>query len=438
MNGPRNLTQDFFDMLMESQYWSPATLVTYQREQLEQLLRHARRNVPFYETRLDPVFRAGGGIDWSRWSEVPIVTRADMSENRITMLARELPKGHGRVGTTSTSGSTGLPVEISSNRLTAVAANANRWRAHCWHDLDWSRTYTARHSLEPEADWPHGRLIGRWGPAWNEAARKGRAFILSRSATMEQTLEFLGRSESAYFSAGPKTAHVLAVEAERLGISITLDCILTHGERVDDADREAVKRIFKARMLEHYGSKEGGQIAYSCPSGRGLHVNAESVLVEIVDAEGRPCAPGVSGRVIVTPFVSTAQPLIRYDQGDRARLGQPCRCGRNLLLLEEIEGRTTVIFSHPDGRKVARMLNNEAREALRCTFWQIAQTGPLQFEVRYVPEQGTSADEAAAQAVFRSVYFDDAEVRFVRTEHLPLTAAGKFVEYVVEWLGPQT
>jgi phenylacetate-CoA ligase len=84
------------------------------------------------------------------------------------------------------------------------------------------------------------------------------------------------------------------------------------------------------------------------------------------------------------------------------------------------------------------MLNNEAREALRCTFWQIAQTGPLQFEVRYVPEQGTSADEAAAQAVFRSVYFDDAEVRFVRTEHLPLTAAGKFVEYVVEWLGPQT
>ncbi len=126
--------------------------------------------------------------------------------------------------------------------------------------------------------------------------------------------------------------------------------------------------------------------------------------------------------------------MIRYEQGDSARLGPPCPCGRRLPLLEAIEGRTTVIFAHPDGRKVARMLNNEAREALRCTFWQIAQIGPLQFEIRYVPEAAAApADEATAAAIFRSVYFDDAEVRFVRTDRIPLSPAGKHLEYVIEW-----
>ncbi len=75
----------------------------------------------------------------------------------------------------------------------------------------------------------------------------------------------------------------MALEAERLGIELRLDCALTHGEWVSEPDRLAIARVFGARVLEHYSSKEGGQVAYSCPSGHGLHVSAESVLLEIVD-----------------------------------------------------------------------------------------------------------------------------------------------------------
>ena len=37
---PADLQRQFFEMLTESQYWPPATLVDYQRSQLAQLLRH--------------------------------------------------------------------------------------------------------------------------------------------------------------------------------------------------------------------------------------------------------------------------------------------------------------------------------------------------------------------------------------------------------------
>lgn len=39
--------QQMFEMLMESQYWSREQMQEYQRSQLEQMLRHAKANVPF-------------------------------------------------------------------------------------------------------------------------------------------------------------------------------------------------------------------------------------------------------------------------------------------------------------------------------------------------------------------------------------------------------
>ncbi|WP_156384607.1 phenylacetate--CoA ligase family protein [Devosia sp. Root413D1] len=430
----RDLQHEFYDMLMESQYWLPETMLDYQRSQLAQLLRHARANVPFYEKRLDPVFTATGDIDWGRWEEIPIVTRHDMSAHRAAMLALEVPLGHGQSSTVASSGSTGEPVQITSNRLTFLTSNANRWRAQRWHDLDWSAAYTARIGSDARSVYPHGLTRGRWGPSWDAAAQLGQAFELHSDATMRENLEFIRRTGSRYYSTGPKTLHVLALEAERLGLELKLHYVLAQGGHMDDEDKAACRRVFGARSLELYSSKEGGPIAYPCDHGTGMHVNSESVLVEIVDEAGHAVAPGASGRVIITPFVSTAQPLIRYEQGDIARFGPPCTCGRHLPVLAAIEGRSIAIFSHPDGRQIATMLGSGARTALNCSFWQIAQVGPLQFEVRYVPRDGSVvADEASARSAFHAAFFPDAEVRFVPVREIPLTAAGKYIEYINEW-----
>lgn len=84
-----------FEMLMESHFWPPETMLAFQRTQLTQLLFHARENVPFYKTRLDPLFRKNGDIDRGRWHEIPIVTHADLRDGRSELPATELPPGHG-------------------------------------------------------------------------------------------------------------------------------------------------------------------------------------------------------------------------------------------------------------------------------------------------------------------------------------------------------
>lgn len=90
MDSTLSLRQRIYDMLMESQYWPPEQMLVYQRSQLAQLLRHAKATVPFYKTRLDAVFNRNGDIDWDRWHEIPIVTRADLRDRREEMLTNSL------------------------------------------------------------------------------------------------------------------------------------------------------------------------------------------------------------------------------------------------------------------------------------------------------------------------------------------------------------
>lgn len=428
---PLELQRAFYEFVMESQYWAPSQLQSYQFAQLEQLLRHARSQVPFYETRLDPVFRPDGNVDWSRWRELPTVKRADMVKHRDAMQARKLPPGHGATSVLTTSGSTGLPISITINSLTGTANNAFRWRMHGWQGLDWSKVLMSRLGKPALMKVLEGERSPGWGPPW--VPNRGAFWTISREIDTAPMLDLYRKFGASYLNAGPNMAHINAIDAERLGLNAHIEAVLVQGNVVRPADRSAVARVFGAKTVEHYSSKEGGQMAHPCPHDT-LHVNGEACLVEILDETGEPCQPGETGRVVVTPFVQTAQPLIRYEQGDRATVGAPCRCGRHSTTISEIVGRHVAIFRHPDGRTAASLMPDGVAELLNAHYWQLAQVGPNDYELRYVSAEGNShADEASVRTMFLARYFEDARLNFVRLERIALSAGGKLAEYVNEW-----
>jgi phenylacetate-CoA ligase len=428
------LQHRFFSELMESQYWPTERMLAYQRERLEPLVRHARRNSPFYAERLD-VFFTGRSVDWSRWTDIPIVRRSDLASHRHVMLASRFPPAHGPIQVGSTSGSSGVSITISTPGLAHLHADAHRYRANTWHDIDWGLVRLECWGNDAtRGAWPEGTIRGPWGPPWDERSRNGYAVEINRMATPAQIVEFLTRAGVTYLRAGAKHAVTLALETKRQGVQIALDVHFNHGEAIELADAALLHDAFSLRTVDLYSSAEAGPIAHPCREQGALHVNAESVLVEILDECGQPVAEGQRGRVVVTPFLSTPQPLIRYDQGDTAIRGAPCRCGRKLPVIKAIDGRKTVIFHHPDGRSRWRIFPEVYRDILDCGLWQIVQTGPLDFEFRYVPRRpGHRGDEATVAYAFRANYFDDANLAFVRLENIPLSTSGKFKEYVAEW-----
>lgn len=427
--------RQIFNMLMESQYWPPEQLRAYQRSQLEQLLRHAKANVPFYATRLDCVFRRDGSIDWDKWEEIPIVTREDLRDSRDEMQARVLPQGHGHTEVFQSSGSTGMPVSITHTWLEGQVSEAARFRSHRWHQLDWSRNFCARSILQfSDSAVPPRDTKAIWGPDW--ATQKGQRFILKDDAVPESTLEYIEANEISYLGARPSVAHAVAISAMRTGRSVQLDAVLTHGEKPSQKMIEDCKAAFGARVIELYSSTEAYKIAHPCPITNDLHVNAECMLLELVDEHGVTLQPGEAGRVIITTIFNAVQPLIRFEQSDTARFGPMCRCGRTLPVISELYGRTNHLFDLPGGRKLTLHMPARLYSVLATDILQIAQTAALDFEVRYVPEGKPENDAHEQYTSYMRKKFD-APVNVHFRELLPpgFDPARKLQECVNEWTG---
>src|SRR5262249_61095657 len=90
-------------------------------------------------------------------------------------------------------------------------------------------------------------------------------------------------------------------------------------EMLYDDQRGAIAQAFACPVANGYGARDAGFIAHECPSG-GMHISAEDIVVEIVDANGTQLLPGQSGEVVVTHLATGDFPFIRYRTGDIASL----------------------------------------------------------------------------------------------------------------------
>lgn len=114
--------------------------------------------------------------------------------------------------------------------------------------------------------------------------------------------------------------------------------------------RDMIERVFSAPVFNRYGSREVGDIACECEYHDGLHVNPYTHHVEILRADGSPCAPGEVGEVVATLLTNFAMPIIRYRIGDMAVWAEhPCKCGRHWPLLREVSGRVNNIVRTSKG-----------------------------------------------------------------------------------------
>jgi len=425
-------TRAFYDLLEQSQWWSTDKITAWQRQQLQPLLSHARASSPFYKFRLNKVFRANGTIDWDRWHEIPIVKRGDVVDHFDAMVSNTPPSQHAPFPEFWSSGSTGHPVRIRTTKWLMDLSLASNWRAYQWAGLDWSKTM-----LSTTAEIPGmaiGAVVGPWGPPWLESAQQGRMLYSPYHTHFPDRLRMIEEFGVSYHATTAPSAERMAEIARAKDIHVRLDRVLVRGGAVTDLLRADLRDTFGADVVEFYSSKESGAIAQRCPAGHGYHVNAESMLLEVVDANGVPVALGQAGRAVITPFGSTALPLIRYDQGDILVAGGKCDCGRGLPLIASISGREAGFFRAPDGRKIDREIPQDCRVLIGAGQLQVAQVGRTEFEVRYAPRDwGVPRDETKFVERFREIFFPEANVALVEMAEIPLSPAGKFLSSVVEW-----
>ncbi len=426
--------------LEQTQWWPAERLAARQLEQAGALLAHAHAEVSFYRERL-----GAAGVDPSArlssetWSRLPILRRAEIQAAGQQLFSQALPPAHGSVSEIFTSGSTGKPIRALRSQLWSLFWSAFTLRDHLWHGRDLGGKLAAiRESGAGQAPYPEGERSPSWGRASGAAFRTGPSVSLNITCPVEQQAEWLRRENPHYLLTHPSMAERLASHCLDEGIELpNLHQVETISERLRPRTRELCREAWDVPLVDMYSAREAGYIALQCPETDHYHVQSEGVLVEVLDEAGRSCAAGEVGRVVVTPLHNFAMPLLRYEIGDYAEVGGPCSCGRGLPVLRRILGRRQNMLVLPSGEERWPLLSSSDIDGLLARApvrqYQFVQKNPAEIELRLaVARPLDTGEEEALRAWVRDKFGHPFDVRLAYVDEIPLTAAGKFEDFVCE------
>ncbi|MES9996125.1 AMP-binding protein [Desulfovibrio aminophilus] len=307
-----------------------------QLERLQSTLTRVARNVPLYSRRfaelgLDPdQIRS---LDDVR--RLPFTTKADVRDNYpyglFAVPLREV------VRLQASSGTTGKPTVVGYTK-----GDVRRWSELV------ARVLTAGGVTKDDVvqiALNYGLFTGGFGFHYG-AERIGASVIPSSSGNTRRQIMIMQDYRATALICTPSYALHLADALAEMGVGrndLTLRVGLFGAEPWSEPMRREIEERLGIQATDNYGISEvmGPGIAGECLERRGLHINEDHFLAEIVDPEsGEPAAPGETGELVLTTLTKEAFPVVRYRTGDLTRLiDEPCPCGRTFRRMARIPGR---------------------------------------------------------------------------------------------------
>jgi phenylacetate-CoA ligase len=417
--------------LSQTQWEKPADIELGQFRQLGNLLKHAHATIPFWRERLDAAgYDHSAEIPEAAWFRaLPVLTRGEVQAQGDALLSNRVPAEHGGVARGQTSGSTGKAISFHVTEVTQVFWLAFTLRDHLWHRRDLTAKLAAiRIKVERET-------VQGWGPSTDIAFRTGLCAMLNIRTDIDEQLAWLAEQEPDYLITRPSNLRALVLRSvERGWRPRRLRETRTFGETLPDDLRALCREAWNVKLCDAYSAEETGYIALQCPEHDHYHVQSESLIVEILGQDGAPCAPGETGRVVVTTLHNFATPLIRYEIGDYAVAGAGCPCGRGLPVIERVLGRTRNLLRLPDGRRFFPSFPADTWAHIApVRQLQVAQRTLEDIEIRVVADRPlTAAEEASLAAAFRETFLYPFRIGFAYRDQIGRSGNYKFEDFISE------
>jgi phenylacetate-CoA ligase len=408
------------------------TVRQHQFRMLKSLAHFAHATTPYYQ-RIDMGLLARAATLEEALQALPILERAQLVDGADALRARQLPQGYTVVGHKRSSGTSGQPIEVLSTNIDARWQAALTFRAQLWAKRDFAGSIAViRHQRGNKEAGDEGDDLPSWGAAAAFPVPTGRSYHLSTRASLEQQWDWLGRKRPDYLMTYPSIVRAFAARAARDGSGpCRLRGITTVGETVGDDLRDLATEFLGADIHDTYSCEEIGVVAVQCSECRRYHAMDDAVIVEIVDRDGNPCRPGEVGRILVTPLLGYATPLLRYDIGDLAEASDGCTCGRHLTTLNRIAGRVRNIFKRRDGTTFWPSFGTRSKAFPKVRQYQFRQLDYDTLEVVLaVAAPLTPAEEDDARRIILSRLPAPIGVRFTYVDHIDRTPGGKYEEFV--------
>jgi phenylacetate-CoA ligase len=332
----------------------PRAVADHALGRLRAILMHAA-HVPYYRDAWKAVgFQPSPHTTFDDLRRLPLVTKTDMRERKQDMVSSRVPAADLQLDYTG--GTTGTHTSFYRDRACTVARHGRQWGI-----------------LEACGYRPGDRRGLIWGAHDDlpEAGAKGFKQRLRHFASAEEILWCTVMSESqfreyharllrfrptviyGYPNAIEEFARFIGKEALA---PIRVRRVLSMAEKLQSHQRSLFAETFGAETFDLYASREHGVSAFECARHDCYHVDAGSVVVELL-RDGRPVAPGESGEIVITDLLNYGMPLIRHATADfgTAAMG-PCSCGSPFPAFSALDGRVTDTLYRSDGSTIAGVM----------------------------------------------------------------------------------
>jgi phenylacetate-CoA ligase len=321
----------------EAECMEPLEKKKLQLEKLQQVVKRAYHNVPYYQNRFDEAGIGPEDIETlSDLEKIPFTTKADLRDaypfGMFAVPSDDIVEVHTSSGTTgkpTVSGYTREDIriwsEVMARALSMAGADKRDVIQNCYG---------------------YGLFTGGLGVHYGTQHLGATVIPISAGNTQRQ-IEILKDFQSSIITCTPSYALYLAEVLEKEGITgddLNLKAGVFGAEMWTEEMREEIERRLNLDALNIYGLTEiiGPGVAQECMDKSGLHIFDDHFYPEIIDPQTLKTLPeGEKGELVLTTLTREGMPILRFRTRDITALRSgKCSCGRSLVKMDRITGRS--------------------------------------------------------------------------------------------------
>ncbi|NYB52992.1 MAG: phenylacetate--CoA ligase [Methanobacteriaceae archaeon] len=308
-----------------------------QLKRLQNVVKRAYENVPYYKQRFD---QEGVSPDDIQSLEdiikLPFTTKSDLRDaypfGMFAVPEEDIVEVHTSSGTTgkpTVSGYTKRDIEIWSEVMARTLSMAGATKKDVIQNC-----------------YGYGLFTGGLGVHYG-TQKIGATVIPISAGNTQRQIEIMQDFQSTIITCTPSYALYLAEVLEKEGVDskdLKLKAGVFGAEMWTEEMRNEIERRLNISALNIYGLTEiiGPGVAQECHVKSGLHIFDDHFYPEIIDSNTLETLPeGEKGELVLTTLTREGMPIIRFRTRDITALRHgPCECGRTHIKMDRITGRS--------------------------------------------------------------------------------------------------
>ena len=328
-----------------------------QEKKLRKLLRHANRYVPYYRSvfKKANLIKSSGKINLNNFKNIPPLTKKQIRKKFEHLKSTDPGYDKRNPHLNTSGGSTGEPVRFIQDDYYDQWNFANKIyykKTFGGHEIGqkelrlWGSAKDLYYGKVPLKERLKKKLYNRIDLNCYRMGRKDIQGFVDR----------INKEKPNWIEAYAMAAFEIAKFINQTNQKIySPSGIVTSTTTLHPEMKELIEKVFCCSVYNRYGSREVGDAACSCATGKGLHTNLINHYVEILNNNLEPVGTNEIGTLHITTLNNFSMPLIRYNIGDLAEspkdVNRFCSCGRGFPLIKRIIGRETDIFETTEGNR---------------------------------------------------------------------------------------